>query len=83
MSLKSLDSVERFLNVSGRGQWIVECYVLGDLIQIKQSWFRPDQSSHFFIFLLASACENVRFSRIARSPRDIPSRICILLCMNS
>ena len=62
---------------------VVEGDVLGDAVQIVQRRLGPNQASHFCILRLASAEVRVRCSTMARSPREMPSRIRMRSCINS
>ena len=51
---------------------VIESDVISDGIKIAQGGFGPNYFSHRDIRVLASACESVRPSSMARSPRAMP-----------
>lgn len=73
-TLQVVGDCEDLLN-NGLGRfWLVERNVFSNRIELNQRRIRPDYFSHLRRRFLASACDAVRPSRIACSPRAIPSR---------
>src|SRR5690606_2541056 len=77
-----LDMAKNTADQLRRGNWVLQCDVISDSLQIAKRRLRPDYFSHLARRFLACACVATRPSAIACSPRAIPSSTAIRCCMS-
>lgn len=81
--LQQIGLLKDGLNQAAGRMVIIECDVVGDLLEVLKRRLGPNQSSHRDIRFFASALVSARPSWIAFSPFAIPSRRSILVLMAS